>query len=145
MTSKKAKQESAKKVIEGLSADLEDDSDNDLAPLDLTPTKPRINEQKLREYQLAQGWIPADPPALDSAQAAATPEDDDDLKIVTPADAGPNFSFAQSNTWSSSAGGGGAMPNWDANPFHSGNSYISGEAQKGVEFEFEDDDLAGEC
>lgn len=108
----------------------------------MTPTKPRINEQKLRDYQKSEGWIPADPPALEFAQAAATPEEEDDVKIVTPADAGPNFSFVQSNNWPSSAASGG-MPSFDTNPFHMGNSYVSGEAQKGVEFE--DDDLAGEC
>lgn len=111
--------------------------------MDLTPTKSRINEQKMREYQQAQGWHLADPPALESAQAAATPEEDDDVKIVTPADAGPSFSFAQRNNRSTSAGSCG-MPSWDANPFYSGNSYVSGEAQKAVEFD-DDDEPAGEC
>lgn len=135
---KKSKQESSKKFVEDLSADLDDDSDNEMLPLDLTPTKSRVNEQKLREYSQAQGWLPADPPALESTQAAETPEDDD-LKIVTPADAGPSFSFAQNSQWPTLSGN-GIMTGWGHDVFQAS---ASGDGDKG--FEFEEDDLAGEC
>lgn len=146
--SKKAKQASIKKVIEDLNANLDaddDDSDNELQPLEMTPSKPRYDEQKLRAYQLANGYAQPDPPALESALIAATPEDeDDDLRIVTPGEAGPNFSFAQSNPMPASAGGGGVgdFAGWDAH-FPLGTPHYADEAQKASEFD--DDDLHGEC
>lgn len=139
--SKKAKADSVKKFTDNYNANLDDDdSENEYPSLDLTPSKPvRVNEQKLREYQASMGsYYPAETPALEPAQAAATPEDDDDVKIVTPADAGPAFSFAQSTT----ASGNDGLSNWD-NPFSLGTSYFSDTVQKNSCFE--DDEEAGEC
>lgn len=143
---KKAKSASAKKIIEDLNANLDDtDSDNDLPPLDQTPTKLRYNEQELRAYQLAEGYAQPDPPVQESAQAAASPDEDDDVKIVTPGDAGPNFSFGPSSSVPASAAGGGVggrLAGWDMH-FPLGAPHYADEAQKAPEFD--EDDLNGEC
>lgn len=88
----------AKKI--DLNADLDDDSsENERPPIDTTPSKPSINQQKLSEHLQRVGFVVDPPPALEPAQTAASPEDDDyDAKPKTPIDTRPCFSFNAPNS-----------------------------------------------
>lgn len=78
--------------------EIEDDSENEHPPLEITPSKSLVNEEKLRAYEQMMAESAARVPPLDlaPAQAASPEEDDDDVKIVTPADVAHSFEPAQS-------------------------------------------------
>lgn len=79
--------------------EIDDDSDNEHPPLDITPSRSLVNEDKVRAYEQMMADAAARVPPLDLAPAqAASPEedDDDDVKIVTPADVAHSFEPAHS-------------------------------------------------
>lgn len=82
--------------------EIDDDSDNELPPLNITPSKSLVDEDKMRAYEqrMADGASRVPPLDLASAQAASPEadddDDDDDVKIVTPADVAHSFEPAQS-------------------------------------------------
>ncbi|KAJ4414846.1 hypothetical protein N0V82_007694 [Gnomoniopsis sp. IMI 355080] len=94
-----ANKRSKSAVKPGSIFDVDDDSDNELPPLNFTPSKSNVNEDKARAYEqmmadTATARIP--PPDLAPAQAASPDDEDDDVKIVTPADVAHSFEPAQS-------------------------------------------------
>lgn len=134
-TASKKLKENTVKFTEDLTADAGDDSDNEFATLNLTPSKNgvSINEEKMRAHEQSMGiFYASETPALGSTQAT-TPDEDDDLKIVTPADAGPAFSFNQpaASQTPSYPMGNGISGSWDNNAFSAGNAYDSDPDQKG--------------
>lgn len=107
-----------------------DDSENEHPPLDITPTRSLVDEDKLHAYQqmMADSAARVAPPDLAPAQAASPEDDDDDVKIVTPADVAHSFEPAQS--FSTGTG-------YHPNAFY-GNAHSN--AHK-----FEDDEAFDEC
>lgn len=90
--------ESATKTAPDFIAGLDDDSDEDFPLLTLTPTKKSGSANKQTKGAREHGTVNLDTneaPSLQSAQAT-TPDDEDELRILTPADAGAAFSFSQS-------------------------------------------------
>lgn len=78
--------------------DGDEGSDNEHPPLDITPSRVLVDEDKTRAYEqmMADSAARVAPPDLAPAQAATPEDDDDDLKIVTPADVAHSFGPAQS-------------------------------------------------
>lgn len=80
--------------------EIDDDSENECPPLNITPSKSLVNEDNMRAYEQRMADGASRVPPLDLAPTqAASPEDDDDdddVKIVTPADVAHSFEPAQS-------------------------------------------------
>ncbi|KAF3770924.1 hypothetical protein M406DRAFT_326336 [Cryphonectria parasitica EP155] len=73
--------------------DDNDSSDNEFPPIEMTPTKSgiRINHEKMAAHERAMGiTYPKDTPALDPTQTI-TSDDEDEVRILTPADARTSF------------------------------------------------------
>ncbi|KAJ4388811.1 hypothetical protein N0V93_006271 [Gnomoniopsis smithogilvyi] len=80
--------------------EIDDDSEIEDPPLDITPSKSLVNEDKMRAYEqiLSETAPRFQPPDLAPAQAASPDDDDEDVKIVTPADVAHSFEPTHSFT-----------------------------------------------
>ncbi|PSR90762.1 hypothetical protein BD289DRAFT_452147 [Coniella lustricola] len=123
--SKKLKDSTAK-TTQDISTIVDDDSEGEFPPLAMTPTKKRGSSDKPTQMTREHTTVNLDTnetPSLQSAQIT-TPDDEDELRILTPADAGAAFSFSQS------APNVSASFNTHTTPWSHGNAYFTVSTQE---------------
>lgn len=114
--------------------EVAEDDESEVEPFPVM--EPVVSEEAMRAHEAKTNGLPyalasEAAPSLASARAVSIDEDED-VKVITPADAAPSFSFSQSSAAAapaysfsqSTAPSGG--PRYDPSPFYNSGSYQKG-------------------